>query len=383
MTSFPSTGMSSVTYYTIVVDVLYYTGTYVPDPTDTYGYNSDKIGISWVSFDSTSGSSDSATPRIFVGVANAGSDNIFVSNDSGSTCKCTKRDFFYCLRIATSQGVPSLAKITPSFPIKELFRQVKGFYMSHTLTVLDPMTELLVGYHEKHAKHMADLSLHLTGAVRKYNITSGAWTDITPVSGSDLYFGFGGLTVDIQKPGTVMVAALNSWWPEGQIFRSTDSGTTWSPLWAWNGYPNINKYYTYDDSLAPWLGPNYVVTTLGTLQVGWMMEALAIDPFDSNHWLYGTGATIFGGHDLLKWDTTHNVTIKSLADGVEETAIQSLLSPPTGPNLLSAMYDLEGRFSIFVYGITLTLHFVYRLCSYQFDYTSICSVHQPSLDWKS
>ncbi len=69
------------------------------------------------------------------------------------------------------------------------------------------------------------------GSVQKYNITSGVWTDITPVSGSNLYFGFGGLAVDLQKPGTVMVAALNSWWPDGQIFRSTDGGVTWSPLW--------------------------------------------------------------------------------------------------------------------------------------------------------
>lgn len=64
--------------------------------------------------------------------------------------------------------------------------------------------------------------------------------------------------------------------------------------------------------------------------------ALVIDPLDSNHWLYGTGATIYGGRDLLKvslafshsmatnltankWDTAHNVTLKSLADGIEGT----------------------------------------------------------------
>lgn len=35
-------------------------------------------------------------------------------------------------------------------------------------------------------------------------------TDITPVSGSNLYFGFGGLAIDLQVPGTIMVAALNS-----------------------------------------------------------------------------------------------------------------------------------------------------------------------------
>lgn len=62
-------------------------GAYVPDPTDTSGYNSDIIGVSFVTFDTTSGSSGSATPRIFVGVASLGEDNIFVSEDAGKTCK--------------------------------------------------------------------------------------------------------------------------------------------------------------------------------------------------------------------------------------------------------------------------------------------------------
>jgi xyloglucan-specific exo-beta-1,4-glucanase len=94
------------------------------------------------------------------------------------------------------------------------------------------------------------------------------------VTGSDLYFGFGGVAVDIQKPGTIMVAALNSWYPDGQIFRSTNSGTTWTPFWAWTSYPNLNKYYSYSDSLAPWLGPNYVDVTAGNKQIGWMMEGI-------------------------------------------------------------------------------------------------------------
>lgn len=66
-------------------------GTFAPDPTDTTGYNNDKTGITFVTFDSTSGSSGTATPRIFVGVGNKGSDNIFVSNNAGSTC------MFLCL----------------------------------------------------------------------------------------------------------------------------------------------------------------------------------------------------------------------------------------------------------------------------------------------
>ena len=138
-----------------------------------------------------------------------------------------------------------------------------------------------------------------------------------------------------------MVAALNCWWPDGNVFRTTDGGQTWSRLWDWASYPTMNRYYTYDDSLAPWLGPDGTADSIVT-QIGWMMEALAIDPFDSNHWLYGTGATIYGGHDLLKWDTTRNVTLKSLADGIEETSVQALLSPPTGPTLLSGVLDEEG-----------------------------------------
>lgn len=69
-----------------------------------------------------------------------------------------------------------------------------------------------------------------------------------------------------------MVAALNSWYPDGQIYRSIDGGTTWSGFWAWGSYPQLYKYYTYSDSLAPWLGPNYVDITPGDKQIGWMME---------------------------------------------------------------------------------------------------------------
>ena len=139
-----------------------------------------------------------------------------------------------------------------------------------------------------------------------------------------------------------MVAALNSWWPDGQIWRSTNSGATWSPLWAWASKDNRDadnrlKYYSWNTSLAPWLS-----RLVKGSQVGWMMEALVIDPFDSDHWLYGTGASIWGGHDLTNWDVKHSVNLKSLADGIEETAVLALISPPTGPNLFSGIGDIGG-----------------------------------------
>ena len=76
----------------------------------------------------------------------------------------------------------------------------------------------------------------------------------------------------------------------------------------------------------------------------WMMEALVIDPFDSNRWMYGTGGTIQGGHDLLKWDSTRNITLQSVADGIEETSILGLISPPTGPRLISGVGDIGGTY---------------------------------------
>ncbi|KIP12012.1 carbohydrate-binding module family 1 protein [Phlebiopsis gigantea 11061_1 CR5-6] len=279
-------------------------GTYEADPTDTTGYNNDKQGVAFVTFDSTSGSSGTATPRIFVGVGTNTGSNLFMSNDAGST--------WSALPGTNSSWMPHKGVLSPA---------EHSLYIS-TSDGSGPYDGTL-------------------GALYKYNITSGTMANITPVSGGDLYFGFGGLAVDLQKPGTVMVAALNCWWPDGNAFRSTDGGQTWTRLWDWASYPTMNRFYTYDDSLAPWLGPDVTASGIVT-QIGWMMEALAIDPFDSNHWLYGTGATIYGGHDLLKWDTTRNVTIKSLADGIEETAVQALLSPPTGPSLLSGLLDEEG-----------------------------------------
>jgi xyloglucan-specific exo-beta-1,4-glucanase len=58
--------------------------------------------------------------------------------------------------------------------------------------------------------------------------------------------------------------------------------------------------------------------------------------------LYGTGATVYGGHDLLNWDSIHNVTLESLATGIEEEAVQGLLVPPGGPPLLSVVGDDGG-----------------------------------------
>ena len=71
--------------------IAYILGTYIQDPNDPKGFANDIVGISWVTFDSTSGTAGSATPRIFVGVANMGANSIFVSKDAGATCESPLR----------------------------------------------------------------------------------------------------------------------------------------------------------------------------------------------------------------------------------------------------------------------------------------------------
>lgn len=249
----------------------------------------------------TSANRGQLTPRIFVGVADKTGPSIYVTEDAGKTWKPV-------------EGQPT-------------------GYLPHRV-VLSPKEKLLyITYADGAGPYDGG-----AGYVQRYNITSGQWKDISPAVDAH---GFGGLSVDLQKPGTLMVAALNKWWPDTLIWRSHDSGETWSAIWEWGNYPEIIKKFNYDVSAAPWL---YDPTTGDEFYklVGWMVESLEIDPFDSDHFLYGTGATIFGSRDLTGWDTKNNFTLESLATGVEETAILGLVSPKSGPPLLSAVGDIYG-----------------------------------------
>lgn len=181
-------------------------GTYAPDPSDTTGYNNDLQGITFVTFDSTSGTTSGATSRIFVGTADNTTASVYVSSDAGSTWKAVSGQ-----------------------PVK---------YFPHKGKIQPSEGALYITYADGTGPYDGT-----AGAVYRYNITAGTWTDITPVSGSDLYFGFGGLGLDMLNPGTLVVASLNSWWPDAQLFRSTDSGATWSKIWEWTSYPDMNYYY--------------------------------------------------------------------------------------------------------------------------------------------
>ncbi|RKN38153.1 cellulose binding domain-containing protein [Streptomyces hoynatensis] len=281
-------------------------GDYVPDPSDSTGYQSDIIGVSWVTFDPDSGTPGSPTRTLYAGVADLG-EGIYRSTDGG----------------ATWEAVPG---------------QPTGF-LPHKGVLDEETGDLYVATSDNEGPYDGT-----DGEVWRLDTGTGTWTDISPVpSGSDRYFGFSGLTVDRQHPGTVMVTGYSSWWPDTQIFRSTDSGETWTRSWDWAGYPNRDNRFTMDISSVPWLdlGANPQPPEQAP-KLGWMTEAMEIDPFDSDRLLYGTGATLYGTTELTNWDSDQTFTIRPFVDGLEETAVLDLASPPSGASLLSGLGDIGG-----------------------------------------
>ncbi|MBK3638143.1 cellulose binding domain-containing protein, partial [Streptomyces sp. MBT97] len=280
-------------------------GNYQQDPTDTSGYASDNQGIVWVTFDESTGTSGTATKTVYVGVADK--DNaVYRSTDAGATWT----------RLA---GQP-----TGYLAHKGVLDSVNGY--------------LYLAYSDKGGPYDGG-----KGRLWRYATATGAWTDISPVAEADTYYGFSGLTVDRQKPGTVMATAYSSWWPDTQIFRSTDSGGTWTKAWDYTSYPNRANRFTMDVSSSPWLtwGANPSPPEQ-TPKLGWMTEALEIDPFDSARMMYGTGATIYGTENLTAWDAGGQFTVRPMVQGLEETAVNDLASPPSGAPLLSALGDIGG-----------------------------------------
>ncbi|MBV9848238.1 MAG: carbohydrate-binding protein [Armatimonadetes bacterium] len=248
-------------------------------------------GVGWVVFDARSGMAGQPTPAIYVGVAVPDIPTLYRSTDAG----------------ATWQAVPG---------------QPRGLIPHHG--VLDSDGSLYLTYGNGIGPNGVT-----DGAVWKYNTRDGVWADITPVRPTaDHPGGYAGLTVDAQHPGTVMVSTLDRWNPGDEVFRSTDGGAHWRPL---------SLGSTRDATGAPWL-------KWGDPQprFGWWIGTLELDPFHMGRALYGTGATIWGTDDVTQADQGRPTHWKMYAEGIEETAVTALISPPAGPPLISGLGDIGG-----------------------------------------
>jgi hypothetical protein len=158
------------------------------------------------------------------------------------------------------------------------------------------------------------------GSVHRLATASGTWTDVTPAKpdGAGDSFGYGGVAVDARRPGTVVVSTNNRWAAVDTLYRSTDGGRNWTSL---------KDAAVLDVSETPYLKWG------AEPKFGWWIQALAVDPYDSRHIVFGTGATVYGTRDLEHWAPQIR--------GLEEASVRQLISPPTGEaHLISGLGDL-------------------------------------------
>lgn len=291
-----------------VVEAFPNPGNWSEDPEDEYDYLSAEPGIVWVTFDAGSGVPGGATQDIYVGVADL-ENTVYRSTDAGATWE-------------------------------RLADQPTGF-IAHKGQIDSASGALYIATSDNGGPYAGS-----HGDVWRYDIATSVWTLISPTPSTDTannWYGYSGLSLDRQSPGTLMVTGYSSWWPDTYIFRSTDSGATWQSFYDM-AYPSRTNHYTQDISASPWLsfGTNAVSPEVSP-KLGWMTEALAIDPHNSDRFMYGTGATIYGATNLTDLDSGGTVAITTMVEGLEETAIVELVSPPAGDAFLfSGMFDIGG-----------------------------------------
>jgi hypothetical protein len=229
----------------------------------------------------------SATQAIYVGVSLMGRPNLFVSTDAGVS--------WHDVAGAPTQYRPTRAALSSD-----------GFLYIAYGTAPGP-------------SRMTD------GGVWKLNTRTGEWMDITPdhpVAGSK-QFGYAGVSVDAQHPRTLIVSSFGRPGSAGSedIFRSTDGGATWKPIFGGGG--------VYDYTLAP-----YVKST----PIHWLFD-IEIDPTNPDHAVFTTGYGGWETFDLSAADDGKSTHWSILASGIEETVALQLDSPAEGAHLLTAIGD--------------------------------------------
>lgn len=152
---------------------------------------------------------------------------------------------------------------------------------------------------------------------------SGQWRHITVPGGP-----IGGLALSQSRSGLMLVSTVDRSDVPDTRWVSGDYGKTWHEVGA-NGA-------SYDSSASPFINNG---------SQNWE-SGIAIDPFNPEHAMYGTGGTVYETYNLtdglkdgvVKWSTKG-------ALGIEETSIVSLVAPPSGKSLLVAGLGDWGGFA--------------------------------------
>jgi hypothetical protein len=170
-----------------------------------------------------------------------------------------------------------------------------------------------------------------SGSVWTLNATTGSFTQVAMPAKGEKDIGYGGISVNPNNPRQVVVAT-NGWWkgkdsplspatfvPHEAIYMTTDSGTTWKDILAAGSFDAASAANAASNN------PHWI-------------SALAIDPNDSNHVLFGTGYGMWGTFNATSAQPTWTFDDK----GIEETAVLAMVSSKVGAPLVSAIGDIDG-----------------------------------------
>lgn len=261
-------------------------------------------GISFVLFDASQGTlADGSTKTLYMGIS-ATSKNLFVSHDGGKTWS------------EISGGPENL--------------------MPHRAKIADG--NLFLTYSSSEGPHSVS-----RGAVYKYAIGSGTWTNITPYQdgsttarmgdgSQSASHGFGGISIDPNDANHIIVSTLcfyggrhlfansSDGWGD-RIYVTTDGGKTWTHGQGYNAGVNV------DANGTAWI-PGNAIHWAGSIE---------FNPFNSKEAWVTSGNGVFQTDDI-----TASVPLwKFQSKGIEETVPLDIVSVQDGP-LVTAIGDYDG-----------------------------------------
>jgi hypothetical protein len=261
-----------------------------------------------------SGKQGAATRAVYAAVAGTGAGGdpagLYVTTDGGTAGSAW----------TPVAGQPSFARVAKS--------------LAPLHAILGPNGDLYVLYADQAGPNGITAS-QLWKFTPSSSYTTGKWIQIripANSAGNTSESGYGGIAADPNHAGWLLLATIDQWSPGDTIYRSTNDGKTWKDVSAVGG--------THSAAGAPYVGSFHPEAPVGS---GNWVGSIAIDPFNSEHVMYGTGAVLWTTSNLSAADGGGVVPWAVGAQGIEETSVGFALAPATGGTmLLSSMGDIYG-----------------------------------------